>query len=122
VPQDPAAAEQRAQQGGRVSGYQADVDFLRETALRLQGLADAMDGTRQIAAYQTGLSRAQLGSADFLEADSLHQAHVGMQAALKGMVDILGGMLQEVTDRTGQVHRRYLDQEQNTTADFRRLA
>ncbi|WP_037604093.1 hypothetical protein [Streptacidiphilus rugosus] len=105
-----------------MSGYQADVDFLRETVLKLQGITDAMDGTRQIAAYRTGLSRAQLGSADFLEADSLHRAHVEMQAALKGMVDTLEGMLQEVTDRTGQVHRRYLDQESDTAAAFRRLA
>ncbi|RAG85805.1 hypothetical protein DN069_09870 [Streptacidiphilus pinicola] len=105
-----------------MSGYQVDVDFLRETVLKLQGITDAMEGKRQIADYQTGLSRAQLGSPDFLEADSLHGAHVEMQTSLKAMVEILGGMLQEVTDRTEQVHRRYLEQEQGTTAGFGRTA
>ncbi|MEY9877230.1 hypothetical protein ABH931_006754 [Streptacidiphilus sp. MAP12-33] len=105
-----------------MSGYQVDVDFLREAVLRLQGMTDAMDGKSQIAAYRTGLSRAQLGSADFLEADSLHDAHVRMQGALKTMVDTLREMLQEVTDRTGYVHRGYVDQEQETAADFRRQA
>ncbi|SEL14500.1 hypothetical protein [Streptacidiphilus jiangxiensis] len=105
-----------------MSGYQVDVDFLRETVLKLQGITDGMDGKSQIAAYQTGLSRAQLGSPDFLEADSLHDAHVQMQTALKGMVATLQEMLQEVTDGTGSVHRRYLDQEQETVQSFRRQA
>lgn len=104
-----------------MSGFQVDVDFLRETMLKFQGITDGMDGKRQIAAYQTGLSRAQLGSPEFLEADGLHGAHVQMQTALRGMVDTLKEMLQEVTDKTGQVHRSYLDQEHTTAADFRRL-
>lgn len=105
-----------------MNGFQVDVDFLREAVLKLQGITDGLDEKRQIAAYQTGLSRAQLGSPEFLEADSLHGAHVQMQSTLRDMVDILKGMLQEATDRTGQVHRHYLDQEQATAADFRRPA
>ena len=103
-----------------MSGYDVDLDYLRDTVKKLQGVADGMDDTNQKAQYQTNLTRPQVGGDLFMEAGNLHTAHDNMKTQLAKMIKTLQTMIQEFTDKTGHAHDSYSAQDTQTSKDFSR--
>lgn len=103
-----------------MSGYDVDLDYLRDTKKKLQAVADGMDDTNQKAQYQTSLSRSQVGGELFMEAGNLHRAHDNMKMQLAHMTTVLQTMIQEFTDKTGAAHDSYSAQDTQTGKDFSR--
>jgi uncharacterized protein YukE len=100
------------------TGYEVDLQYLKDTVTKLQGLVEDMDGAHSTATYDVNLTRNQLGNEHFLEAGSLHKAHDNMQESIRGMIKTLQTMIQEFTDKTNSAHNAYSQHEQAAAGGF----
>jgi Holliday junction resolvasome RuvABC endonuclease subunit len=100
------------------TGYEVDLDYLRDTIAKLQGVVTGMDAPCTKVNYNTNLTRQQFGSDAFAESGTLHAAHDSMKTQLAEMIQTLQNMIQEFTDKTTAVHGAYAEQEAATTRHF----
>lgn len=100
------------------AGYEVDLNYLRDTISKLQGVVSGMDGACTSANYNTNLTRQQFGSDAFVESGNLHAAHDNMKNQITDMIKTLQTMVQNFTDKTTTVHAAYADQETTTAGHF----
>ena len=100
------------------TGYEVDLDYLRDTITKLRTVLSGMDGACTKVNYNTNLTRKQFGSEAFAESGTLHAAHDTMKTQILGMITTLQSMVQEFTNKTAAVHTAYSDQETTTSGHF----
>lgn len=104
------------------TGYEVDLNYLRDTISKLQGVVAGMDGACTSANYNTNLTRQQFGSDAFAESGNLYAAHDTMKTRLTSMIQTLQDMVQNFTDKTTTVHAAYAEQETTTAGQFTRAS
>ncbi|MHA6759955.1 hypothetical protein [Streptacidiphilus sp. PAMC 29251] len=100
------------------TGYEVDLDYLRDTITKLRVVLSGMDGACTKVNYNTNLTRKQFGSDAFVESGNLFNAHESMKDQINQMIQTLTDMVGNFTDKTVAVHTAYTQQENTTSAQF----
>ncbi|MDX2853902.1 hypothetical protein [Actinacidiphila glaucinigra] len=94
--------------------YKVDLSELEDTITKLNGVLSSMGSAKSCAVNQTFLPPGALGSAEFVEAKELTDAHDAMKRYLEDIIHVVHGVMDDFGKNTKKAHGHYSNAEYDT--------
>ncbi|MEU1542829.1 hypothetical protein ABZ461_32950 [Actinacidiphila glaucinigra] len=91
--------------------YKVDLSELEDTITKLNGVLSSMGSAKSCAVNQTFLPEGALGSAKFVEAKELTDAHDAMKVYLEDIINAVHDVMDRFGKNTKRVHGHYSNAE-----------